>query len=102
MSHSCSELARFRGSVYALNVDSKQWARHGNTANIIILRNEYDAVLRWSNDVMELNWSLLNSHMKTKGERALVLRAMVYFIHSRMCLPTPRVSVKSVHDDGRN
>ena len=67
-----------RASIYALDEITKQWADRGLSGYISMFKdneNLNDVRIKWEKNNNYLWWRLTTSKLRTKGERALVLKA---------------------------
>eukprot|EP01083_Nonionella_stella_P141773 437460_1 len=73
-----TEIFRSKGSVYALEDTTKDWLPRGTSGTVIVLQNpahHQDVRIKFEKNVETIWWRLTASHIKPKGERALVLKA---------------------------
>eukprot|EP01084_Bolivina_argentea_P102516 183658_1 len=73
-----SQIFNARTSVYALDETSKEWVDRGISGQLIMFQNNQfrsDIRIKWCKNQREIWWRLMNGKLKSKGERAWVLKA---------------------------
>ena len=73
-----SEVFRGKGSVFALDEDTKEWVDRGSSGIVTMIQstsNYEDVRIKWEKGEREEWWRLTSSKLKPKGPRAWVLKA---------------------------